>query len=94
MRNINNCVLFVAKVGVLAAACQVGLQDFLTSDMLHKDHKRAQYLATALQSLEGFRVDTSAVQSNIIVVEVTSTAITAPEVSKRLKETGILINDR
>jgi threonine aldolase len=92
------------QVGVLAAACLVGLDDF-NSGMLQKDHQRAKGIAAALSVLPLFRIDVEAVDSNIIIVHVRTELFpqivleshglsAAALISRKLREKNILCNDR
>jgi threonine aldolase len=58
------------QVGVLAAACIVGLTDY-ENGMLIIDHARAKQLAIGLSSIVELSIDVDAVESNIIIIHVT-----------------------
>jgi threonine aldolase len=83
------------QVGVLAAACLQGLDDF-EAGKLFVDHTRAKHIADSVSKMPGFIVHSETVESNIIVVHIDSavTNSSAVAVSKLLKEHGVLCNNR
>lgn len=83
------------QVGILAAACLQGLDDFEAGKLM-VDHTRAQRIAESIAKMPGFIVHPEKVDSNIIVVYVdnTATMVNAPAISKLLKEQGLLCNNR
>jgi threonine aldolase len=76
------------QVGVLAAAGEVALEE--TPKILHIDHENARYLADSLAELPGLRIDPERVATNILIIDVSGTSLTAVELSKRLAERGVL----
>jgi threonine aldolase len=76
------------QAGVLAAAGQVALDE--TPKLLHIDHENARYLAQSLAELPGLRIDPARVVTNILIIDVSGTSLTAGELSKRLAERGVL----
>ncbi len=76
------------QVGIVAAACLYALDHNI--DRLAEDHQHAQMLAGALNTCTGFKVDQQAVQTNIVIAEVTAKDRTAQSVIEILKENGIL----
>ncbi|XP_057550139.1 low-specificity L-threonine aldolase 1-like isoform X1 [Amaranthus tricolor] len=77
------------QVGILCAAALVAVQENVAK--LKDDHKNAKLLADGLNRIAGLKVDVSAVDSNIIFVDVCGNSnITAPKLCKRLEENGIL----
>jgi threonine aldolase len=78
------------QAGILAAAGLIALEEMPAR--LDIDHANARFLAEGLASLPGVRVDLALVQTNIIIFDVSGTGIAAPEVSRQLKESGILMN--
>ena len=77
------------QAGVLAAAGLVALEE--TPPKLAQDHRNAKFLAEGLREIAGVKVNT-AVQSNIVIFDVSGTGLTPAEISARLKERGVLIN--
>jgi threonine aldolase len=78
------------QVGVLAAAGLIALQDHPAK--LAADHANARALAHALAEIPGISIDPAAVESNIIVFDVSATGQTPKDISARLKSEGVLIN--
>ncbi|GBP71443.1 Probable low-specificity L-threonine aldolase 2 [Eumeta japonica] len=78
------------QAGVLAAAALVALDE--TVPRLGEDHKRAQTLAKALNSLnlKSFNVDIETVHTNIVLVEINpNCSITGAEVCQRLGQISL-----
>jgi len=78
------------QAGVLAAAGLVALEE--TPQQLPADHENARYLAGELANLPGIGVDPAAVQTNIVVFDITGTGRPPAEISDELKKRGVLIN--
>ncbi|HEY1339206.1 MAG TPA: GntG family PLP-dependent aldolase [Bryobacteraceae bacterium] len=78
------------QVGVLAAACLIALEE--TPKRLFEDHCNARFLAEGLAQIPGVQVDPARVQTNIVVFDVSATGVAPPEVSRRLRERGVLMN--
>ncbi|MEY4673355.1 MAG: hypothetical protein RL148_1139 [Planctomycetota bacterium] len=55
------------QAGVLAAAGLLALRDWRT--LLPRDHERAQVLAQGIGGIDGIRVDTAAVETNIVMAD-------------------------
>jgi threonine aldolase len=77
------------QAGVLAAAALVALEE--SPAKLAQDHANARFLARELSGFPGIRVD-AAVETNIVVFDVSGTGLPSPEISARLRERGVLIN--
>jgi threonine aldolase len=60
-------IVSTKQAGVLAAAGLQALSDF-DMGLLRADHARAKRLAKALSEITGFKVDVSAVDTNIVIV--------------------------
>lgn len=75
------------QAGVLAAAGLVALRTM--GGRLAEDHANARRLAAAIAVLPGIRVDVDAVQSNIVVFDVSGTAMGAPALRDGLAERGV-----
>jgi threonine aldolase len=78
------------QAGVLAAAGLIALEQ--RPARLHEDHENARFIAGSLSKLPGFQVDAESVRTNIMIVDVAGTGITAAEFSRRVRERGVLIN--
>jgi threonine aldolase len=76
------------QVGVLAAAGLIALEKMPAR--LHEDHENARFLAGALSRIPG--VQTSSVETNILMVDVSGTGVSPASVSRRLKAEGVLMN--
>ena len=76
------------QAGVLAAAGQVALDE--TPQRLHIDHENARFLAECLAQLPALRIDPAEVVTNILIIDVSGTSLTADEISKRLAGRGVL----
>jgi threonine aldolase len=76
------------QAGVVAAAGLVALDD--GPKRLHIDHENARYLAEGLAELPRIKIDPSRVVTNILILDVAGTDLTAFEISKRLAEGGVL----
>ncbi len=75
------------QAGVLAAAGIVALTEMV--DRLAEDHANARLLAEGLAELPGLRVDLSAVQTNIVVVEVARPDMSGAQFIARMEELGV-----
>lgn len=80
------------KDGILAAAGIVALTKMI--DRIGEDNRRARHFAERLVHLSGLYVDLSSVQTNIVLVTLTRTGLTAKEFVTRLSEKGILTRAR
>jgi threonine aldolase len=77
------------QAGVLAAAGLMALEN--GPRRLHEDHANARLLAEALSHMEGVSIDLEAVETNIVIFQVTGGRVAA-DVAARLKERGILMS--
>ena len=78
------------QVGVLAAAGLVALEKH--PPLLARDQAKARRLAEALAEIPDMRLQPNDVQTNILVFDVPGTGMSAPELSAKLKERGVLAN--
>ena len=78
------------QVGVLAAAGLVALEKH--PPLLARDHAKAKRLAEALAEIPGIGLNPAEVETNILVFDVSGTGMSAPELSAKLKERGVLAN--
>ncbi len=75
------------KAGIAAAAALVGLTTM--ADRLADDNNRAASLAKRISEIPGLAVDLTAVQTNIVLIELTG-VMTAAAFVARLAEQGVL----
>ena len=78
------------QAGVLAAAGLVALEE--TPKILAEDHRNARLLAEGLARIPGIALNPAAIQTNIVVFDVSGTGFAPAEFSARLKARGVLIN--
>jgi threonine aldolase len=78
------------QAGVLAAAALVALEE--TPPRLCADHANARFLAEGLARIDGIEIDPEAVETNIVIFDVSATGLSSAEISARLKRRGVLIN--
>ena len=76
------------QAGIVAAAGLYALQHNI--DRLADDHRRARHLAWSLARIEGLAVDTSRVQTNMVLADTTPSGRSADEVTEALAERGVL----
>jgi threonine aldolase len=79
------------QVGVLGAAGLVALEEM--PHRLGEDHANAKFLAAELAKIPKIQIDPSRVVTNIVVFDITRTGFTAAELSSRLKQRGVLMNE-
>ncbi|XP_002975719.2 probable low-specificity L-threonine aldolase 2 [Selaginella moellendorffii] len=79
------------QVGILAAPGLVALKDMVCR--LYEDHSNARLLAEGLCGMKGLQVDMSAVETNIVNVDVTKSRFTAEELCRAMGKIGILSYD-
>lgn len=77
------------QAGILAAAAEIALQDNIAR--LNDDHVNARYLAEQLNQVEGFKVNTSFVETNMVFASL-SANLSAEEIANKLSNQGILIS--
>ena len=78
------------QAGILAAAGLVALQESPAG--LSADHANARFLAEGLARIPGVQVDPALVDSNIVVFDISATALVPAEVSAHLRTCGVLVN--
>lgn len=76
------------QAGVLAAAGIVALKE--SPSKLMQDHKNARRLAEAAAGMKGVKIDLSTVQTNIVIIDVSTAALTSFQICERLKEKSVL----
>jgi threonine aldolase len=79
------------QAGVIAAAALVGLEEM--RDRLAEDHRNAKALADGLARLDGIRIDTTKVVTNIVSFEIDNlTGMDAGAFQKACAERGLRIS--
>jgi threonine aldolase len=78
------------QVGILAAACQYALDHQL--ERLADDHARAGRLAAAVAEVRPEVVDTAAVETNIVVLDLAAVGLAAADVAAAAREHGVLLS--
>ena len=78
------------QAGVLAAAGLIALDRHPAK--LAADHAKARALAHALAAIPGISIDPAAVESNIVIFDVSATGLKPADISAKLKSAGILMN--
>jgi threonine aldolase len=78
------------QVGILAAACRYALDHQL--ERLADDHARARRLAAAVADVRPELVDTDAVETNIVVLDLAAAGLTAADVAAAAREHGVLLS--
>lgn len=79
------------QAGVLAAAGLLALTSMVKR--LPEDHRNARLLAEGLKDIKGIQVNMDTVQSNILMVDITTTEYDSVSLVARLKEQGVLASD-
>lgn len=77
------------QAGILAAAGLVSLTKMV--DRLAEDHARAKRLAVALADTPPFKI-ANQVDTNIVMLDVSGTAMSAAEVAEGVKKFGVLVS--
>ncbi len=78
------------QAGILAAAGLVALED--SPARLHEDHANARLLAERLANIPGIVIDPNAVQTNIVIFDISSLGLLTTAFSAQLKSRGVLAN--
>jgi threonine aldolase len=78
----------VHKAGIAAAAALVALDTLV--DRLADDHRRARELGALLREIPGIEVDLGAIETNIVLVDVSGTELFPDELLPLLAEHGVL----
>lgn len=77
------------QAGILAAAGIYALDNNV--DRLAEDHENAQILARGLAELDGIEINPEHVESNLVFFRTVLPQMTAPELTTKLKEHGVLV---
>ncbi|MGE5315435.1 MAG: low-specificity L-threonine aldolase [Acidobacteriota bacterium] len=78
------------QAGIIAAGAIYALDHHI--DRLKEDHEKARYFAESVNAVPGLSVDLSAVQTNIVLVDVSGTGKTPDDVIAILKQKGVLVS--
>jgi threonine aldolase len=78
------------QAGILAAAGIYALDHHL--DRLKDDHSHARRLALGLSELKGVSIAPDQTETNIIIFDVITSGMTAPQVTEAMKKRGVLIH--
>jgi threonine aldolase len=78
------------QAGILAAAGLVALEK--GPQRLAEDHDNARYLAQGLATMAGVSLDVAAVETNIVVFDLSQSEFDAPHVVAKLAERNVLAN--
>jgi len=78
------------QAGVLAAAGLIAIEEIPAR--LTEDHANARFFAESVARIHGVAVDPRKVATNIVVFDIGATGLTSAELSRRLKQRGVLIN--
>ena len=76
------------QAGVLAAAGLIALEE--SPKRLHEDHANARLLADGLATLPGVKIDPERVVTNIVILDVAETGMTADAICAQLRARGVL----
>jgi threonine aldolase len=76
------------QAGIMAAACSFALENNV--ERLAEDHAKAQILGAALRELPGLRV-IGEVETNIVLLDVADTGLSASAVFERLRAVGVRV---
>jgi threonine aldolase len=78
------------QAGVLAAAGLIALEKHPVR--LHEDHANARFLAEGLAQVPGIKIDPAKAPTNILVCDISGTAMDSTEFSRRLAQRNVLAN--
>jgi threonine aldolase len=82
----------VHRAGIAAAAGLVALDTMV--DRIADDHRRARELGSRLAMIPGLRLDPETVETNIVLVDVSGTGLTAAELVALLADAGAWVMER
>ena len=78
------------QVGIIAAAGIYALDHHI--ERLKEDHQNAKRLALGLQKFKGISINPEHVETNIVILDIENSSITAPLVAEEMKKERILIH--
>jgi threonine aldolase len=82
----------VHRAGIAAAAGLIALETMV--DRIADDHRRARELGSRLAMIPGLRLDPETVETNIVLVDVSGTGLTAAELVALLADAGAWVMER
>jgi len=78
------------QAGIIAAAGIYALDHHL--ERLQEDHQNAKRLAVGLKEFKGVSIDPRHVETNIVIFDLTGTAIRSAQLAEAMKKEGVLIH--
>ena len=79
------------QVGILAAAGIYALENNI--ERLSEDHKNARLFAEQVSQIPGIQIDLETVQTNIVVMDITSLGVDSYQAMEMLQNNGCLVVD-
>jgi threonine aldolase len=76
------------QAGILAAAGLIALEKH--TSRLKEDHDNAKFLAQGLANIPGIKIDPAAVQTNIVIFDISGTGIDSTQFTRRMAERNVL----
>ncbi|HHT9126170.1 MAG TPA: GntG family PLP-dependent aldolase [Candidatus Brocadiia bacterium] len=76
------------QAGVIAACGIISLEEMI--DRLAEDHKNARFLAEGLSKIDGFTLNLSTVQTNIVCFNLKLSGLSCKDFIKKLKDNSVL----
>jgi len=61
-------------------------------DRLAEDHANARHLAERLAEIPGIEIEPAAVETNIVIFDISGSRMSGPELTELMKEEGVLIH--
>ena len=78
------------QAGILAAAGLIALEKMPAR--LNEDHANAKLLAEAIAAIDGLSIDLKAVETNIVIFDISGTGMDTSRYSALLRERGVIAN--
>jgi threonine aldolase len=78
------------QAGILAAAALYALDNNI--ERLAEDHENARRLARGLAQIDGIRIDSERIETNLVFFDIAQTGKNALEIMHESRELGVLIN--
>jgi threonine aldolase len=78
------------QVGIIAAAGIYALDHHF--ERLKEDHQNAKRLAVGLKEFKGVSIDPKHAETNIVILDVAETGMTASQVAEAMKKEGVFIH--
>ena len=76
------------QAGIVAAAGLIALES--GPHRLHEDHSKAKLLAGRLSEIPGIKIESAAVQTNIVIFDISGTGMDSSDYLEELKRNGVL----